>query len=249
MEIKPPSLLTSVPVSDFKEISDLCPTTDGECWVCSQYSTDIRLIDTAGGVLKTVSVGRGGCLGLVRADNGTIYVSCGDNSILKMTTDYKLSEVQGSLSFTPLRLAFDPKRKDLLVCGLEKGVFSVTEQEVKKGLDAEIKDPVGIAINSYGDICVADGNLRKVFLFTPDRRLLSTCTGSFEPRRMSGTGGGNFILTDSLGNCLYILNRDGDILATQKCSEKIWAVCLVSSGLVWVGCRGTGKILVYSICL
>lgn len=181
------------------------------------------------------------------ATDDTVYISCRNRELRKLSSDHTLTKKYKTLLFNPQRLIFNTDTNSLLVVAGPRGVFSVTESGIEDILrHVEFQSATDIALNCHGDIAVCDWNRHEVFVFNSEHKQLATYDrhrallfNDIWPRSVTCDSDGHFIIVDSNNFMLHVINNNGDTVNTRStredCPEPPLAASMSTSGYLWVG--------------
>lgn len=228
------------------------------CWV-STWKNTISLINDTGQVIKSVDIGAI-TNDIVAHCDGNIYISSIEKTIYKLNQEYRVKKIK-TLSFYPSGLSPLPESDAMLLC-TENDVIKVTTlgKTFKSHLYcSQFADPYRIVVNSNNYACVTDRAHNKVFLFSPEGKLIASYGGhrrdnlatnyTFVPRGVCCNSSDDFVFVDYSNKTICRLDSSGDVteeFSTETASEGFpWSVDTDGLGRLWVG-FSDGTICIYS---
>src|SRR3984957_3547121 len=117
----------------------------------------------------------------------------------------------------------------------------------------QLKDPTGIATDSFGDVYIADPGNQFVEKFdSKGKALLSFQEGALKhPQSIALDSGGGIYVTDPVRNSLFVFFPEGDRyrelhLKTKSGSENALSVAIGDDGRVHILDQQAGKVFNYS---
>jgi DNA-binding beta-propeller fold protein YncE len=124
---------------------------------------------------------------------------------------------------------------------------------VKGDAPGQLKDPTGLATDSFGDVYIADAGNQFIEKFdSRGKALLSFQEGALKhPQSIALDSGGGIYVTDPVRNSVFVFFPEGDRyrelhLKTKSGSENELSVAIGDDGQVHVLDRQAGKVFNYS---
>ncbi|XP_056001162.1 uncharacterized protein LOC130046459, partial [Ostrea edulis] len=226
---------------------------DNIVWI-GGTSTDLKLFDFQGNRQDTVSITTHGMY-LTVYNKHVIYTTQSSNTVCRVAEDKTIQTMFTTGEWRPRGIT-STASDDLLVCLRKDDQYKVVRycsigtvlQEIQYDSQGQplYQDTTYITENVNGDIIITDWKKNAVIAvdrFGIFRFSYSGRDTSFTVSAVTSDPAGHVIVTDSNGDKIHMLDRDGRFLRyiiPNKGINKPRAVCIVGDGEIFVGEQNTG---------